>query len=112
MKRINALTSKKMYMFTLFKKDLMFILVCISIVIPSKLLNAAEHIHLLLNQDDIITRSCQHNDGHLSALRTCCTWKGGGGRRGVSLWIFSIIYLTMEIVFGLRLETNSTFVLF
>lgn len=44
MKRINALTSNKMYMFTLFKKDLMLILVCICIVIPSKLLNPAEHV--------------------------------------------------------------------
>lgn len=43
MKRITALTSDKMYMFTLFK-DLMLILVCICIVIPSKLLKPAEYV--------------------------------------------------------------------
>lgn len=34
-------------MFTLFKKDAMLILVCICIVIPSKLLKPAEHVHVL-----------------------------------------------------------------
>lgn len=43
MKRITALTSDKMYMFTLFKES-MLILLCICIVIPSKLLKPADHV--------------------------------------------------------------------
>lgn len=70
MKRITALTSDKMYMFTLFKES-MLILLCICIVIPSKLLKPADYVHTVQKEKKlhIIASSGQStNDGYLSAL--------------------------------------------
>lgn len=69
MKRITALTSDKMYMFTLFKES-MLILLCICIVIPSKLLKPAESCTHCAKRKKlhIIASSGQStNDGCLSA---------------------------------------------
>lgn len=72
MKRITALTSDKMYMFTLFKES-MLILVCICIVIPSKLLKPADYVYTAKRKEASheLPRAVSGqstNDGYLSAL--------------------------------------------
>lgn len=101
MKRINALTSKKMYMFTLFK-DSMLILVCICIVIPSKLLKAAEHLASALQtvwNDHMNGLYCSQLSQHKWWKPVSLTYLSFTSCTG-SLWIFSIFYLTMELVWS------------